>query len=133
MLTEQTRKRLLEQIHIETKQLLNATVLCRDVNTPSEIFDAMQKCPATKQGLINYVKYAHMMIAVLGYTCSKATNNKIVGKIFISYNTDLINKAVLASHSIRDLLNEIADILNVAIDDVTSMVKEDIDDGTNKS
>lgn len=128
MISEKSRQRLLEQIHIETKQLLNATVLCKDVNTPSEIFDAMQKCPTSKQGLVNYVKYAHMMIAVLGYTCSKATNNKSVGKLFISYNKDLINKAVLASPSIRDLLNEIADILNVAIDDVTSMIKEDVNE-----
>lgn len=126
MLSKNTRKKLLEQIHIETKQLLNATVLCRDVNTPSEIFDAMQKCPATKQGLINYVKYAHMLIVVLAYSYSKAKGNKNAGKIFIKYNTSFINEAVLTSLSIRELLINISYILNVAIDEVTRMIKEDV-------
>lgn len=127
MLTEKTRHRLLAQIRAETNRLLKATVLCKDVNTPSEIFNAMQKCPKTKQGLIRYSKYAYMMIAVLGYTCAKVTGNKNSGKIFILYNKSLIDKAVLASSSIRDLLINISDILNEAIDCVTSVLKEDMD------
>ena len=73
------------------------------------------------------MKYAHMLIAVLAYSYSKAKGNKNAGKIFIRLNIGFINEAVLTSPSIRELLINISDIINVAIDEVTRMIKEDVE------
>ena len=124
MLTEKTRQKLLAQIRAETNRLLKATVLCKDINTPTQIYNAMQKCPASKQGLIRYFKYAYMLIAALGYMCAKVTGNKNAGYFLIFRSVVLINKAVITSPSIRDLLSNVNSTINVAIDEVTRRVKE---------
>lgn len=124
MLSKETRKRLLVEIRKEAKQLFNATVLCKDIVTPVEIYEKMRSLPTSKQGLINYLKYAHFMMVTLGFSMFMINRNKELSKGFSLYYEVELNDAVLNSPSIKDLLANVEKIIGSAVSHINVLEKE---------